>query len=205
MGRVLPQGLSAGEVALVIGAPGAGKSRLALSLCQPETCRTGFFYVGTRGEMGVDLLLDLVSASGLVDRGAASISNADFPLVVVDSLLGISSSGSQDRVLEALRAAATDAGTAVVLLSGNHATGAAAGPRSVVHLADYAVRVGLSAEPSVRIVTTEKSRRSPAPLVAAAEHTAAGLIKAVVEDAATSAADRALIADTQISVALVSD
>jgi predicted ATP-dependent serine protease len=223
LGRALPEGISAGEVVLIIGAPGVGKSRLGLSMCRTAT--SGYFFVSTVSEMEEELLLDLARDFSCLDRGARSIHAADRslvlkaihaagrarsgdlpPLVVVDSLLGISSPSQQHNVLWQLRRTAKDAGVALIVMSGNHAVGGAAGPRSVLHAADYTVTLSLSPDPSVRLLTAVKSRRSSAPVSVGFEHTEHGL-GAVDLDAETAelAADNALMSDTPIVVATIAD
>ncbi|MBN7443195.1 hypothetical protein I3U51_21915 [Mycobacteroides abscessus subsp. abscessus] len=223
LNSALPKGISKGEVLLVIGSPGVGKSRLALSMCPSAV--GGYFFVSTVSEMDKNLLLDMASELACLDQGIKSVDGADRstvlaairdagrsrhtefpPLVVVDSLLGISSPSQQSSVLWELKSAAKDAGVALVVMSGNHATGAAAGPRSVLHAADYTVALSLAPRPSVRLLTAVKSRRSPAPVSVGVEHTEAGLVAIDLDsEEAEFASGTAVLSDTAIVVATIAD
>lgn len=163
-------GVSGGEVSVVLGAPGVGKSRLAMQWLS-WVCRqygTPGLYVSTDGEMAASQVIELAQALGALDAGiyleGASISiphsvwhpdelysvisslrSAPVPVpVVVDSLLGLATTWRQEQAVRSLKEAAVLGNAAVMLLAGNHAVGSGAGPRSLLHPADAALRVTLT-------------------------------------------------------------
>ncbi|CPW51219.1 DNA repair protein RadA [Mycobacteroides abscessus subsp. bolletii] len=201
-------GVSGGEVSVVLGAPGVGKSRLAMQWLS-WVCRqygTPGLYVSTDGEMAASQVIELAQALGALDAGihleGASISiphsvwhpdelysvisslrSAPVPVpVVVDSLLGLATTWQQERAVRSLKEAAVLGNAAVMLLAGNHAVGSGAGPRSLLHPADAVLRVTLDeSDADCRRITVVKNRHGRVPLSALVRHTDSGLVPVLAD------------------------
>ncbi len=203
-------------MSVVLGAPGVGKSRLAMQWLS-WVCRqygTPGLYVSTDGEMAASQVIELAQALGALDAGiyleGASISiphsvwhpdelysvisslrSAPVPVpVVVDSLLGLATTWQQERAVRSLKEAAVLGNAAVMLLAGNHAVGSGAGPRSLLHPADAALRVTLDeSDADCRRITVVKNRHGRVPLSALVRHTDSGLVPVLADGSEVKSRD----------------
>lgn len=191
--ELMPAGLAAGELLLISGPPGIGKSRFAMGVLR-DFCQAsgrGAVYVTTPAELSEPQVRRLAAATGAVGVGVsvATVSSVDdlcgeldkrppglpFP-VVIDSLLGLVQPWEQEKGLRRIRAVAERAGIALIVLAGNHLAGVAAGPRSPHHPADASITIRLDVEkPDIRLLTLVKYRNGAAPVYVRARHTAEGL------------------------------
>ncbi|SHS44697.1 Uncharacterised protein [Mycobacteroides abscessus subsp. abscessus] len=115
----------------------------------------------------VDSAIGLLAVVGDVEPGA---------IVVLDSLLGLAPPWSAESALRQLKTAAAASGVRLLVLSGNHQSGAACGPRSVLHVADMVVSVGLDeSSTQARLLTAVKNRHASAPRYHVLVHSDCGL------------------------------
>lgn len=224
-------GVSAGEVLVILGAPGVGKSRLAMQWLS-WVCRqydTPGLYVATDGEMAAPQVIELAKALSALDAGI-HLAGAPLPAqvavweqdalcsmisglrdcgpgpfpVVVDSLLGLSTTWNQERAVRSLKDAAVAGNAAIVLLAGNHAVGSGAGPRSVLHPADVVLRMTLDeTEAACRRITAVKNRHGRVPISALVRHTESGLISILADG--SDAADAGDVSERGLIEALADD
>lgn len=167
-------GIVPGASALLCGAPGAGKSTLMVQVAASVhsssyvTAEEKLCMVARRAQMvGASDAEMSLGESDDAESIAAMITERRPPLVIVDSLqtvhaggrLGAFGTPSQVRACAAmLIGAAREAGSAIILVCHETKAGAFAGPRTVEHLVDVALR--LEREP--RRLTTIKNRFGPA-------------------------------------------
>lgn len=223
---LLESGLGSGELVLVIGPPGMGKSVLALSvLASVGVAATRSLYLHTPAEYGSDIEVRRLAARlGAIDCGIHSAQIVDVDsavellmvvgetepgtVVVVDSLLGLAPSWSAESALRQLKTAAARSGIRLLVLSGNHQSGAACGPRSVLHVADMVVTMALDdSSTQARLLTTVKNRYAAAPKYQVLVHTNRGLEAAKGDQAAVDSRGHevSLLGSVALPVAVIGE
>lgn len=157
---VLGGGVVAGSVSLIAGEPGIGKSTLLLQLAHALSRNHSILYVsgeesghqiGLRAErLGVNTDKLLIVASNSADDIAASIANATYDLVIVDSIQTISctsvtsAAGSVSQITNSthlLTTAAKRSNTALFIVGHVTKEGSIAGPKLLEHLVDVVLQL----------------------------------------------------------------
>lgn len=204
--RVLGGGLVPGQVVLVAGEPGVGKSTLLLAVAHAVASRPGsgthadspVLYVtgeesaeqvGLRaqriGAMTGDLL---VADESDVQVVLGHIREHRPRLVVIDSVQTMASpeldgrAGGVAQVLEvtqALTRSAKERGTPLILVGQSTRENTVAGPRALEHLVDTVLTFEGDRSSALRLLRTTKNRYGPADEVAAFEQTETGLREVV--------------------------
>lgn len=194
--RVLGGGLVPGQVVLVAGEPGVGKSTLLLWVAHLTARTTGRPTLYCSGEESAEQVgirarrigaMDahvLVTDEPDLDVIAGHIEEHDPALVVVDSVQTVRSADVEGRtggvaqtmeVTGALARIAKSRGVPVLLVGQSTKDSTVAGPRALEHLVDTVVTFEGDRQTSLRLLRTTKNRYGPADEVACFEQTDAGL------------------------------
>lgn len=193
--RSLGGGLVAGQVVLIAGEPGVGKSTLLLAVAQAFAAggRTVLYVTGEESidQIGIRAQRIGAQASTLLVadesdiHGLLQLMQHHKPsLVVVDSVQTISSSeidgrpGGVAQVLEvtqALTKAAKQRGVPLLLIGQSTRENTVAGPRALEHLVDTVLTFEGERTTSLRLLRTSKNRYGPADEVVCFEQTETGL------------------------------
>jgi len=194
--RVLGGGLVPGQVVLVAGEPGVGKSTLLLWVAHLTANATGRTALYCSGEESAEQIGIRGRRIGAIDAGvlvtdepdlaiiAGHIEEHDPALVVVDSVQTIRSSEVEGRtggvaqtmeVTGALARIAKSRGVPMLLVGQSTKDSTVAGPRALEHLVDTVVTFEGDRQTSLRLLRTTKNRYGPADEVACFEQTDAGL------------------------------
>ena len=185
----LGEGVPEGDVLLIAGAPGAGKTTLALTISAyvGEATYGEIAYLTTEAEMTCDELVALTNRIQCLDSGLAfqevetteevsdAISDLKPVLCVVDSLQGIDSDPLQ--ALKRFRRLAKHYEIPIIVLGQVTKLGSTAGPNTLLHRAGITAMVRFSdLGPDHRVFEVIKSRYGAAPRFADFMHTESGLI-----------------------------
>ena len=198
--RVLGGGLVPGQVVLVAGEPGVGKSTLLLSVADAVARSTGSAVVYVSGEESAEQIglraarIGATAPSLLVADDAdvaavmAHIAEHRPALVVVDSVQTMSVAevdgrpGGVAQVLEvtqALTRAAKGRGIPVILIGQSTRDNTVAGPRALEHLVDTVLAFEGDRTTPLRLLRATKNRYGPADEIVAFEQTESGLAEVV--------------------------
>lgn len=209
MDRVLGGGLVPGQVLLLAGEPGIGKSTLVLQLLDGVR-RTGGRTLLVSGEESIDQVSrrarrlgldpDLPAAAGVSLAPIIAASEGSKPaLLVIDSIQTLAdpgletSPGSPTQVRHcagALIQHAKARGTIVVLVGHVTKDGAVAGPKVLEHLVDTVLTLDGERDGSVRLLRAAKNRFGSCEELGVFEMSATGL-QEVADPSALLLADRA--------------
>ena len=195
--RVLGGGLVSGQVVLVAGEPGVGKSTLLLSVGQEMAQRqaTVLYITGEESaeQIGVrarrigahaDSLLIADETDLQVVLGHIAEQTPD--VLIIDSIQTIASrdiegrAGGVSQVLEVTQAitrAAKSAGLPVLMVGQSTRENSVAGPRALEHLVDTVVTFDGDRQTSLRMLRATKNRYGPADEVACFEQADRGLVQ----------------------------
>lgn len=190
--RVLGGGLVKGEVALLAGEPGVGKSTLLLAIA--AAMRSPVLYVaGEESPEQIALRAKRLGAEGAdisfvsdtdADAVAASLRSSSPALAIVDSVQTLrapevaSEAGSPWQVRAAgakVVEAAKSSGVPTVLVGQITKDGSIAGPKTLEHLVDAVLTFEGDSGSGLRILRAEKNRFGPTDEVAVYRMTAKGL------------------------------
>lgn len=198
--RVVGGGLVAGQVVLVAGEPGVGKSTLLLAVAHTFTQHNPGSVLYASGEESADQIALRARRIGAVsDRLFVTDDNDLFAilgqvehhrpaLVIVDSVQTISSSelegraGGVSQVLEvtqALTRAAKQRGIPLLLIGQSTKDNSIAGPRALEHLVDTVLTFEGERTTALRLLRAAKNRYGPADEIVAFEQTETGLAEVV--------------------------
>src|SRR5690625_4614244 len=195
--RVLGGGLVSGQVVLIAGEPGVGKSTLLLSVAQ-EMAQKGSTVLYVSGEesaeqIGVrarrigawaDSLLIADETDLQVVLGHIAEQSPD--VLIIDSIQTIASrdidgrAGGVSQVLEVTQAitrAAKSAGLPVLVVGQSTRENSVAGPRALEHLVDTVLTFDGDRQTSLRLLRATKNRYGPADEVACFEQAEGGLVQ----------------------------
>ncbi len=193
--RSLGGGLVAGQVVLIAGEPGVGKSTLLLAVAQAFAAggRTVLYVTGEESIDQIGIRAQRIGALSPtllvadeydVHAVLALISHHHPALVIVDSVQTISSSevegrpGGVSQVLEvtqALTKAAKQRGVPLLLIGQSTRENSVAGPRALEHLVDTLLTFEGDRGTSLRLLRTAKNRYGPADEFVCFEQTESGL------------------------------
>jgi DNA repair protein RadA/Sms len=220
--RVLGGGLIQGQVILLGGEPGIGKSTLLLQVCANlSTARKPVLYVSAeesarqikvraeRLELNLDGLhiLNGTNCMAAID----SMTEKDFSLVVIDSIQTMrcpdltSAPGSVSQVRESAARLADHAKAnhrALCLIGHVTKEGTLAGPRTLEHLVDTVLYFEADSGRSLRVVRAHKNRHGPVSEIGVFEMTQNGL-QEVPNPSATFLADRPAKAPGSVVLAML--
>ena len=198
--RVVGGGLVAGQVVLVAGEPGVGKSTLLLAVAHAFTQRNSGSVLYASGEESADQIALRARRIGAVsDRLFVTDDNDLFTilgqvdhhrpaLIIVDSVQTISSSelegraGGVSQVLEvtqALTRTAKQRGIPMLLIGQSTKDNSIAGPRALEHLVDTVLTFEGERTTALRLLRAVKNRYGPADEIVAFEQTETGLAEVV--------------------------
>lgn len=194
--RVVGGGLVAGQVVLVAGEPGVGKSTLLLSVAHAYAERHAGTVLYASGEESADQIAlrarrinavserllvaddnDLFTILGQIEHHRPS-------LIVIDSVQTIASSeldgraGGVAQVLEvtqALTRTAKQRGIPLLLIGQSTKENSVAGPRALEHLVDTVLTFDGDRSSALRLLRAIKNRYGPADEIVAFEQTDRGL------------------------------
>ena len=153
-------GIVAGSVNLIAGQPGIGKSTLLLQLAYAVAAQVPVLYIsgeesayqiGLRAERLGTMRPELqLATSSSADDIATTIANADYKLVIVDSIQTLqasaisSAAGTVTQITNSthlITAAAKQSDTAVILVGHVTKEGAIAGPKVLEHVVDVVLQL----------------------------------------------------------------
>ena len=198
--RVVGGGLVAGQVVLVAGEPGVGKSTLLLAVAHAFTQGNPGSVLYASGEESSDQIALRARRIGAVsDRLFVTDDNDLFTilgqvdhhrpaLIIVDSVQTISSSelegraGGVSQVLEvtqALTRSAKQRGIPMLLIGQSTKDTSIAGPRALEHLVDTVLTFEGERTTALRLLRAVKNRYGPADEIVAFEQTETGLAEVV--------------------------
>ena len=198
--RVVGGGLVAGQVVLVAGEPGVGKSTLLLAVAHAFTQGNPGSVLYASGEESSDQIALRARRIGAVsDRLFVTDDNDLFTilgqvdhhrhaLIIVDSVQTISSSelegraGGVSQVLEvtqALTRTAKQRGIPMLLIGQSTKDNSIAGPRALEHLVDTVLTFEGERTTALRLLRAVKNRYGPADEIVAFEQTETGLAEVV--------------------------
>ena len=194
--RVIGGGLVAGQVVLLAGEPGVGKSTLLLAVAHAFTAKHPGSVLYVSGEESADQIAlrarrigamsehllvaddsDLFTVLGLIDHHRPA-------LVVIDSVQTIASpeldgrAGGVAQVLEvtqALTRTAKQRGVPLLLIGQSTKDSSIAGPRALEHLVDTVLTFDGDRTTALRLLRATKNRYGPADEIVAFEQTERGL------------------------------
>lgn len=194
--RVIGGGLVAGQVVLLAGEPGVGKSTLLLAVGHAYAEKHGATVLYASGEESADQIAlrarrigatsanllvaddnDLFTILGQIDHHRPS-------LVIVDSVQTIASpeldgrAGGVAQVLEvtqALTRTAKQRGIPLMLIGQSTKDSSVAGPRALEHLVDTVLTFDGDRTTALRLLRATKNRYGPADEIVAFEQTDGGL------------------------------
>jgi DNA repair protein RadA/Sms len=194
--RVIGGGLVAGQVVLVAGEPGVGKSTLLLWVADLIARRRVGNVLYISGEESAEQIgvrarrinadSDTLLIADESDLAAVigHIESSDPRLVVIDSIQTISSAeldgraGGVSQVIEvttALARVAKSRGMPMLIVGQSTKESTVAGPRALEHLVDTVLTFEGDRHTSLRLLRTSKNRYGPADEVACFEQTEFGL------------------------------
>ncbi len=174
--HILGGGWFPGSLVFLAGAPGVGKSSLALeflgSFKSPlyvsgEETRHQVFARADR--LGVRVPFSFVHAESF-DQIEKAVRSGNYDFLVIDSLqvMGISSSvgyasaHEARRFTHALMDLTKEVGVTTLLLGHVTKEGAIAGPKTVEHLVDVIIHINYTDIPGIRVMSVGKNRFGPA-------------------------------------------
>lgn len=190
---IWPQGVPRGAVVLVGGAPGAGKSTLALQLAAALAQENVVLYVSAeeplsqvraRGDrLGLTAPQLHVLAESVLPKILAAAESLRPAALVLDSVQMLTARATdvpgapavlREVVVELVRWAQRT-GTVVLAISQAPKRGGFTGPRLLEHIVDAALYLEPTGENGQRVLHVIKNRYGPAPLALALRMTAQGL------------------------------
>ena len=198
--RVVGGGLVAGQVVLVAGEPGVGKSTLLLAVAHAFTQgNPGSVLYASGEESSYQIALRARRIGAVSDRLFVTDDNDLFTilgqvdhhrpaLIIVDSVQTISSSelegraGGVSQVLEvtqALTRTAKQRGIPMLLIGQSTKDNSIAGPRALEHLVDTVLTFEGERTTALRLLRAVKNRYGPADEIVAFEQTETGLAEVV--------------------------
>lgn len=202
--RVLGGGLVAGQVLLLAGEPGVGKSTLLLEAAQAfatggggEQARRVLYVsgeesaeqIGIRAQrVGADSDSLLVADETDLDVVLGHLEATDPALVVIDSVQTLASSTTDGRaggvgqvtgVTQALTSWAKRAGVPLLIIGQSTKENNVAGPRALEHLVDTVLTFEGDRHTALRLLRATKNRFGPADEVACFEQRESGLAPVV--------------------------
>jgi len=198
--RVVGGGLVAGQVVLVAGEPGVGKSTLLLAVAHAFTKRNPGTVLYASGEESADQIALRARRIGAVSERLLVTDDNDLfailgqvdhhrpGLVIVDSVQTISSSelegraGGVSQVLEVtqvLTRTAKQRGLPLLLIGQSTKDNSVAGPRALEHLVDTVLTFEGERTTALRLLRAAKNRYGPADEIVAFEQTDTGLAEVV--------------------------
>lgn len=195
--RVLGGGLVAGQVALIAGEPGVGKSTLLLHVGQ-EMARAGQRVLYITGEesaeqigvranrIGADSDSLLIADETDLQIVLGHIAAEEPQLLIIDSIQTIASRDIEGRaggvsqvieVTQALTRAAKSAGLPMLVVGQSTRENSVAGPRALEHLVDTVLTFEGDRQTSLRLLRATKNRYGPADEVACFEQADGGIVQ----------------------------
>ena len=198
--RVVGGGLVAGQVVLVAGEPGVGKSTLLLAVAHAFAQRHPGTVLYASGEESADQIALRARRIGAVSDQLLIADDNDLftilgqvehhrpSLVIVDSVQTISSpelegrAGGVSQVLEvtqALTRTAKQRGIPLLLIGQSTKDNSVAGPRALEHLVDTVLTFEGERTTALRLLRAVKNRYGPADEIVAFEQTDSGLAEVV--------------------------
>lgn len=196
--RVIGGGLVAGQVLLLSGEPGAGKSTILLTMADRIARQTGKRVLYVSGEESISQIAvrarridalseglyladdtDLATILGHIDEHAA-----DLALVIVDSVQTVASANVEGRaggvsqvmeVAQVLTRAAKSRSIPLFLVGQVTKESTVAGPRALEHTVDTTLALDGDKHTSLRLLRAVKNRYGPADEIACFEQTDTGL------------------------------
>lgn len=198
--RVVGGGLVSGQVVLVAGEPGVGKSTLLLSVAHSFAQQHSGTVLYASGEESADqIALRARRIGALHDRLLIADDNDLFTilgqiehhrpaLIVIDSVQTIASSELEGRaggvaqvleVTQALTRTAKQRGIPLLLIGQSTRDNSVAGPRALEHLVDTVLTFEGERTTALRLLRAAKNRYGPADEIVAFEQTESGLAEVV--------------------------
>jgi DNA repair protein RadA/Sms len=194
--RVVGGGLVSGQVVLVAGEPGVGKSTLLLAVAHSFTQRHGGTVLYASGEESADQIALRARRIGARDPRLLVADDNDLftilgqiehhrpSLIVIDSVQTIASpelearAGGVAQVLEvtqALTRTAKQRGIPLLIIGQSTRDNSVAGPRALEHLVDTVLTFEGERTTALRLLRAVKNRYGPADEIVAFEQTESGL------------------------------
>jgi DNA repair protein RadA/Sms len=198
--RVVGGGLVAGQVVLVAGEPGVGKSTLLLAVAHAFAQRHPGAVLYASGEESADQIALRARRIGAVSDQLLIADDNDLftilgqvehhrpSLVIVDSVQTISSSELEGRaggvaqvleVTQALTRTAKQRGIPLLLIGQSTKDNSVAGPRALEHLVDTVLTFEGERTTALRLLRAVKNRYGPSDEIVAFEQTDSGLAEVV--------------------------